>query len=236
MNIADKPGVLVPYLENGDRLTRPEFEHRYQAMRHPKKAELIEGVVYMASALRYRRHGKPHSFIMGWLAIYSAATPGVELADNATVRLDFNNEPQPDALLRIDSACGGQSSISEDDYVEGAPELVVEIAASSASYDLHDKLKVYRRNGVLEYIVWQMAEQQITWFSLQDGEYKRLLPDDAGVIRSQIFPGLDLDVPALLADNLAQVLAQVQQGVTLQAHQEFVQELTQISLRDRSTS
>ncbi len=236
MNIADKPVVVLPSLENGDRLTRSEFEHRYQAMPHLKKAELIEGVVYVASAVRYRKHGRPHSLIMGWLAIYDAATPGVELADNATVRLDFDNEPQADVLLRIDSACGGQSLISEDDYVEGAPELVVEIAASSASYDLHDKLKVYRRNGVQEYIVWQMLEQQLIWFSLQEGEYKRLVPDDAGVIRSQVFPGLEMDVPALLADNLAQVLVQVQQGLATQAHQEFVQELTRISDGDRSAS
>ena len=227
MNMADNKSVLVPYLESGDRLTRAEFERRYTAIPHLKKAELIEGVVYVASPLRYRRHGKPHSDLMTWLGVYRAATPGVELADNATVRLDFDNEPQPDALLRIDSAYGGQSSISEDDYVEGAPELIVEIAASSASYDLHDKLKVYRRNGVLEYIVWQIAEQQVSWFSLQEGEYQPLLGDDGGVIRSQIFPGLDLDVRALLADNLALVLAVVQQGVATKAHQGFVQGLAQ---------
>jgi Uma2 family endonuclease len=225
--IADNKSVFVPCLESGDRLTRAEFERRYTATPHLKKAELIEGVVYVASPLRYRRHGRPHSLIMGWLAIYDAATPGVELADNATVRLDFDNEPQPDALLRIDSAYGGQSSISEDDYVEGAPELIVEIAASSASYDLHDKLKVYRRNGVLEYIVWQIAEQQVSWFSLQEGEYQPLLADDGGVIRSEIFPGLDLDVRALLTDNLALVLAVVQQGVATKAHQGFVQGLAQ---------
>ena len=120
-------------LENGDRLTRHEFERRYHAMPHLKKAELIEGVVYVPSPLRYRRHGRPHSLIIGWLAAYEAVTPEVESADNVTVRLDLDNEPQPDALLRIDEACGGQSRISEDDYVEGAPELIVEIASSSAS-------------------------------------------------------------------------------------------------------
>jgi Uma2 family endonuclease len=156
---ASADSALVLPLENGDRLTRQEFERRYEAILGLKKAELIEGVVYVPAALRYRRHGKPHGLIMTWLGVYEAATPGVESADNTTVRLDWENEPQPDALLRIDEACGGQSWISEDDYVEGAPELIVEIAASSASYDLHDKLRVYRRNGVLEYLVWQAAEQ-----------------------------------------------------------------------------
>lgn len=211
-------GAVLP-LENGDRLTRQEFERRYEAMPYLKKAELIEGVVYMAAALRYRRHGRPHSLIMGWLGFYEAATPGVEAADNTTVRLDLDNEPQPDALLRIDESCGGQSRISEDDYVEGGPELIVEVAASSASYDLHDKLKVYRRNGVREYIVWQVAEQKISWFSLQAGEYVLLAPDETGVMHSQVFPGLNLNVVALLAGDLAAVLATVRQGVATETHE-----------------
>ena len=225
MKTAENLPTSIPTLENGDRLTRYEFERRYDAMPHLKKAELIEGVVYLASALRYRRHAKPHGYIMAWLGLYSSATPGVELADNATVRLDLDNEPQPDALLRIDEKLGGQSRISEDDYVEGAPELIMEIASSSAAYDLHDKLKVYRRNGVQEYIVWQIAEQKLDWFSLQEGNYISLTSDDSGVIRSRIFPGLDLPVAALLAGNLAQVLAEVQQGMTTEAHQAFVERL-----------
>ena len=225
MKTQDNLVKSIPTLENGDRLTRDEFERRYEAMPHVKKADLIEGVVYVASALRYRRHGLPHGYIMGGLATYSSATPGVELADNSTVRLDLDNEPQPDALLRIDEELGGQSYISEDDYIEGAPELVVEVASSSAAYDLYDKLKAYRRNGVQEYIVWQIAEQKLNWFSLQTSEYVLLTPDDSGVINSRIFPGLNLPVAALLAGNLAIVLAEVQKGTTTESHQAFVQSL-----------
>lgn len=225
MKTVDKTEILFPFLENGDRLNRYEFERRYNAMSYLKKAELIEGVVYMPAALRYRSHGKPHADIMAWLGLYGSATPGVELADNTTVRLDLDNEPQPDALLRIDSELGGQSLISEDDYVEGAPELIVEIASSSASYDLHDKLKVYRRNGVQEYIVWQVCDRKLNWFSLQEGEYVALLADELGVIRSRIFPGLDLPVATLLAGDLAQVLAEVQKGVNTDVHQAFVANL-----------
>lgn len=217
--------VEILPLENGDRLTRPEFERRYEAMPDLKKAELIEGVVYMAAALRYRKHGQPHGAIMAWLGTYCAATPGVEMADNATVRLDLNNEAQPDALLRIDEAYGGQSSVSDDDYIEGAPELIVEVAASSASYDLHDKLRVYCRHGVQEYIVWQVAEQKISWFSLQDGDFVALLPNGAGMLHSRIFAGLRLPVAALLAGDLAKVLAEVQAGVATDQHQSFVEHL-----------
>ncbi|MDF0552871.1 Uma2 family endonuclease [Kamptonema sp. UHCC 0994] len=213
---------LLP-LENGDRLTRPEFERRYHAMPELKKAELIEGVVYMGSPVRFEPHAEPHSNIIGWLWVYRSATPGVRLGDNATTRLDLDNEPQPDALLRI--ASGGNSSISEDGYVEGAPELVVEIAASSASYDSHDKLRMYRRNGVQEYFVWKIYNNRIDWFRLNEGEYILLEPDTAGIIRSQVFPGLWLAVSAMLEGNLAEVLAVLQQGLASPEHGDFVEQL-----------
>jgi Uma2 family endonuclease len=148
---------------------------------------------------------------MTWLGVYAAATPGVELSDNATVRLDADNEPQPDALLRIES--GGSSRISDDDYIEGTPELIAEVAASSAANDLYDKKKVYRRNGVKEYIVWQTLEKKVDWFCLQNGEYISLEPDTSYVIKSQFYPGLWLDVAALLGD-MAKVLAVLQQGLS----------------------
>jgi len=214
----------IPPLENGDRLTRIEFERRYEAMPHIKKAELIERVVYIQTSVRAKSHGEPHAKIVGWLGNYCAATPGVDIADSATVRLDWDNEPQPDALLRID--VGGQSVISDDDYVEGAPELIVEIAASTASYDLHDKLKVYRRNGAQEYLVWRVYNKQLDWFKLSEGEYIPLEPNADGVICSQIFPGLWLAISALLEGNLAEVLAVLQKGLETDEHQEFVQRLS----------
>ncbi len=128
----------LPPLEQGDCLTRDEFERRYHAMPGVRKAELIEGKVYMPSPVRRKSHGEPDNILGGLLYVYSAATPGVRIANNATVRLDKNNEPQPDADLRIEEAYGGQATVSQDDYLEGAPELVVEIAASTAAHDLHD--------------------------------------------------------------------------------------------------
>ncbi|MFM6106246.1 MAG: Uma2 family endonuclease [Sphaerospermopsis kisseleviana] len=218
-----KPVQLIPPLENGDRLTRSEFERRYHTMPDVKKADLIEGIVYMASPVRIRSHGKPHAYIITWLGFYESATPGVELGDNTTVRLDADNEPQPDALLRIEN--GGQSRISEDDYVEGAPELIVEIAASSAAIDAHDKLKVYRRNQVQEYLIWRVYDGEFDWFILKDGEYRQLEANADGVFCSQVFPGLWLDKSALLAGNLAKVLEILQQGLASAEHQIFVEHL-----------
>ncbi|WGV25868.1 Uma2 family endonuclease [Halotia branconii] len=210
----------VPTLENGDKLTQAEFERRYDAMPHLKKADLIEGIVYMASPLRITQHGEPHAAIIGWLMLYKASTPGVQLGDNCTVRLDADNEPQPDALLRIE--VGGQSKISEDGYVEGAPELIAEIAASSVSIDTHEKLKVYRRNQVQEYIVWRFQDGELDWFRLAQGNYILLESNSQGIIKSEVFPGLWLDKQALLAGNLARVIEILQQGLTTIEHQNKV--------------
>ncbi|WP_198954322.1 Uma2 family endonuclease [Moorena bouillonii] len=204
----------IPPLENGDQLTLAEFERRYSAMADLKKAELIERIVYMASPVRITKHGEPHAHIMLWLGFYQTYTPNLQLGNNCTVRLDLENEAQPDALLRL--KVGGQSTISQDGYVEGAPELIVEIAASSVSIDLHKKLNVYRRNGVQEYLVWRVDDGEFDWFRLREGEYTKLEPNPEGILCSEIFPGLWLDKAALLAGNLAKVLEILQQGLQSQ--------------------
>lgn len=214
-----------PPLESGDRLTRPEFERRYAAASHIKKAELIEGVVYVASPLRHEQHGKPHSRVMTWLGVYQALTQGVDLSVEPTVRLDLDNEPQPDAVLFIESAAGGQTRLSSDGYIEGSPELIVEIAASSAAIDTGSKKQAYRRNGVLEYVIWQSYENQLEWFYLVEGDYVLLQPEADGILQSRVFPGLWLAVDALLNNNMGQVLTILQQGLQSVEHREFVDRL-----------
>ncbi|MEO1146045.1 MAG: Uma2 family endonuclease [Cyanobacteria bacterium J06638_22] len=215
----------LPPLQNGDRLTRSEFERRYAAMSHIKKVELIEGTVYIESPLRFEPHAEPHGDLMGWLGNYKVMTPGVRMGNNPTVRLDLDNEPQPDALLMIDPLYGGRSYIGEEGYLEGSPELVAEVAASSAAIDLRDKKRAYRRNGIQEYIVWQVFEQKIDWFRLVAEDYVSLAVNEDGVICSQVFPGLWLDVAAMLSGDMQRVLAVLQQGLTSDAHQAFVNKL-----------
>ncbi|GIV85965.1 MAG: hypothetical protein KatS3mg052_2972 [Candidatus Roseilinea sp.] len=217
-------GERVPPLENGDRLTRREFERRYAAMPNVKKAELIEGVVYMPSPLHVSAHAEPHATIVGWLWTYAVNTPGVRLADNATLQLDMDNEFQPDVMLFVDPALGGRARITDDDYIAGAPELIVEIAASSASIDVHDKLKVYRRSGVQEFLVWRTRDAAIDWWEMREGDYAPL-SRAGGVIGSRVFPGLALDVDALLRNDLAHVLAVLQDGLRSDLHAGFVEQL-----------
>jgi Uma2 family endonuclease len=154
------PAPPIFPLENGDHLTRAEFERRYEAM-PGIKAELLDGVVYMASPVNHRKHGRPHSKTTAWIAFYVVGTPGVDFGSDSSLKLDQKDEPQPDALLYILPSHGGQARIDDDGYFTSAPDWAGEIAASSASYDLHEKLEVYRRHRVREYFVWRVLDKVI---------------------------------------------------------------------------
>lgn len=196
----------TPPLQAGDVLSRAEFERRYAAMPDLKKAELIDGMVYMAPAVRADHHGFPHVDLATLFRVYAAKHGGLKVADNSTVRLDMLNEPQPDLLLMRD---GGQAKIDADGYVSGAPELVAEIAASSASYDLHQKKRAYLRSGALEYLVWIVAEKRIVWWHLQGDEFVEIEPTADGSLESPNFPGLAIDAAALIAGDFTKALARV---------------------------
>jgi Uma2 family endonuclease len=195
------------HLEAGDHLTRAEFHRRYLARPDIKKAELIDGVVYMPSPVRLTQHGQPHGFVMAWLGLYVSQRPDVILADNTTVYLDGQAEVQPDAFL-VRLAPGGPR-LTEDGYVEGAPQLVVEVSASSATYDLHVKKEAFRRNGLQDYVVWRVLDGAIDWFRLQSSEYVPIEPDAEGIVESAQFPGLRLHVESMLTGDLAAVLGRV---------------------------
>ena len=145
----------------------------------------------------------------------------------AACRLDLDNEPQPDACLIIRPERGGQARISEDDYLEGAPELVAEITSSSVSYDLGKKLNVYRRTGVREYIVWRVLDRQVDWFVNREGTFDRLTPAADGILRSTVFPGLWLDPAALVHGDKSKVSTILQQGLKSPEHAGFVARLTE---------
>jgi Uma2 family endonuclease len=159
------------------------------------------------------------------LGNYETDTPGVEAGDNGSIRLDLDNEPQPDAYLIIRPEWGGQARISEDDYIEGAPELVAEVSSSSASYDLGKKQNAYRRSGVREYVVWRVLDRQVDWFVNREGRFERMPPSADGILRSTVFPGLWLDPAALVRGDKAMVKAILQQGLDSAEHADFVAQL-----------
>jgi Uma2 family endonuclease len=216
-------GVEIPPLRHGDRMTREEFERRWDAMPDLKKAELIEGVVHMPPVAR--NHGTPHFNLISWLGLYQLLTPGTEGGDNTSIRFDDANMPQPDALLRILETHGGRSRVDADGYYDSGPELVAEVSRSTRFDDLGVKLPVYQRFGVPEYIVWRVDDRQVDWFVLSAGTYTPLQPGGDGVVRSLVFPGLWLDPAALVAGDSARLLAVAQQGHGSPEHSAFVREL-----------
>lgn len=200
-------------------LTRTEFEQRYAAM-PDARAELIEGVVHMASPTK-DLHAAAHALLVGWAVTYVARTPGVRARDNLSYRLDENNELQPDLVLMLAPTRGGRARIDPDGFLVGAPELIIEIAVASAGRDLGTKFRLYQRAKVQEYLVWDAEAQQAHWWTLDEGGYRPLMPDLERVWRSRAFPGLWLDEPALARQDAAALLARLDESTRSPEHATF---------------
>jgi hypothetical protein len=211
----------VPPLENGDRLDQKTFHERYEAMPGLRRAELIEGIVYMPSPQKLR-HGRSQKLLACWLDVYVDATPGTETLDGVTAILGPESEPEPDSFLFIE---GGQTWEDEKGYLNGAPELVGEVAWSSESIDLHGKKRDYEKAGVREYVVVALRQQRVYWFIRRRGKFRDLAPGADGVFRSEVFPGLWLDPAALLQRDRKRLLAVLRQGLAAPAHAAFVAKL-----------
>ncbi len=218
-------------LEPGDHLNQPAFHARYREMPEDIKAELIGGVVYMSAALR-RQHGRSSGLLVRWLGAYEDDTPGVEVYDNATTIIGDDSEPQPDACMIVQPECGGQMQVTEEDYLQGAPELVGEVASSTEAYDLHSKKRDYERAGVKEYLVIALRQQTVFWFVNRGGKFEEQPPDADGVIRSEVFPGLWLDPAALVELNGRRLLEVLRQGLATSEHAAFAAQLAARRPRD----
>lgn len=197
--------TILPVLEPGDHLTAAEFDRRYALRKDIHKAELVQGIVYMPSPVRINEHATSSAILVAWVANYSLGHPGVRCANDGSVRLAPRDRVQPDAMLWYEA---GNAVVDEESrHLEGAPDLVVEIAASSAAYDLHEKKESYRRAGVREYVVWRTVDGAVDWFELVDGEYRRLEPGAEGITRSNVFPGLALSIERLVAGEYAAAIS-----------------------------
>lgn len=193
------PTSPFPQLNEGDTLSQLEFHRRYQAYPDLRHVQLIEGVVYRGSRVQYR-HGVAHGVVVAWLVDYEIKHAGVAASGPCTLILDEWNEPEPDSVLFVE--LGGQTTL-RDDYLVGPPELIAEVVdESTAHLDLGPRMEAYRRNGVREYLAWAIHEGRVLWLELVDGTYAELVPDDAGVIESRVFPGLRLNVKALASGDM----------------------------------
>jgi hypothetical protein len=213
----------VELLVNGERMKQPEFHRRYEKYDEDEKWELIGGIVYhMASPLSLT-HSDYDGEVGFLLETYRRATPGLQVLHNATAILDEDSEPQPDLGMRILPEYGGQSQTNPDDYLQGAPELLVEIAHSRRNIAMHAKRDDYKRTGAIEYLVVCSEEQEVHWFHFLNDEMIR--PNRQGITRSRVFPGLWFDIAALLRLESARLMEVLQQGIASREHAAFVKRL-----------
>jgi Uma2 family endonuclease len=217
----------LPWLENGERMDQKTFHERYAKMPPGTKAELIGGIVYINASPLTTKNARGDARMSGWLFHYSVATPGVEVQLAATTILGPKSEPQPDSAMLILPEWGGRTSQDQtgEGFTLGGPELVVEISVSSRSYDLHQKLDDYEKGGVGEYLVLDLRDSRVRWFSRVDDRFQDLEPGADGVFRSRTFPGLWLDPAALIANDKPQLIATLDRGLASPEQADFVARL-----------
>ncbi len=218
-----KRKTLLPRLESGQLLDQPTFHERYEAMPEGTWAELVNGVVYMPSPIR-NEHGETDDDVSVWTGLYKRSTKGIRSGKNSTVILDEIGESQPDGHLRIPEQFGGQTRI-ERGYIVGSPELIIEIARSSRSFDLNQKKVEYERTGVREYVVVELDPDRIHWFIRRGTRFVQMRPGPDGIYRSIVFPGLWLDPTALYAQDLDRLIQVLEQGLATPEHAAFVAKL-----------
>jgi Uma2 family endonuclease len=218
------PRDLEPIrLDSGDRMDSDTFMAIYERMPEGFRAQLIQGVVLVASPMT-DDHGRPNSHTSFWLGYYEARTPGVLSHAATTVALGPNNRPEPDASLTISPECGGRVRV-EDHYLVGAPELIVEVSYSSRTVDLREKRAAYEAAGVREYVVVDLRDRVVHWLALRDGHFESVAPGDDGLHRSEVFPGLWLDAKALVEGDAPRLLAAVERGTASPEHAAFAERL-----------
>jgi Uma2 family endonuclease len=210
-------------LRSGDRLTRKEFHRLYEETAEDFRAQLVGGIVYVTASRTPISHGKSSLLFCAPLSKYESQTPGVDACSGTTFFLGDDSEPEPDLHLRISAECGGQTKISDEGYLVGAPEFIVEIAYRSVSIEMHAKKDDYARYGVREYLVHCLEEQELRWFDLPAG--KELQPDASGIFRIHTFPGLWIKGPAVLARDYQKMMQTLEDGLATPEHAAFVREL-----------
>jgi hypothetical protein len=222
----------LPPLRNGDRLDQKSFHERYEAMPAHVRAELIGGVVYMASPQKLP-HGRTTVVVGQWLVAFVQETPGTEILAGVTNILGPKSEPEPDHCLLILPEYGGQTSENEDEYLTGTPELIIETGAATQSRDLNQKKRDYEQAGVREYVVVGLRSRRVFWFALRGGKFAEVKPGPDGILRSRVFPGLWLDPDALLKRDWTRLFEVLRQGLASEEHQAFVEKLARRKRREK---
>ena len=218
------PARFVPPFENGDCMDQKAFHALYEKTPHGFKAELIGGVVHMASPVS-KPHGRTHRRLCRWLDGYVDETPGVEGYDNTTNIQGEKSEPQPDLTLIVEPEYGGLTGEDSKGCIVGPAELVIEIAHSSVSIDRHAKFRDYERVGVREYMIVITKSERIEWYGRGKKGFESISPEGDGTVRSRVFPGLWLDPAGIFARSSKRLLAVLNEGLATEELAKFAAKL-----------
>jgi Uma2 family endonuclease len=215
----------ISALRDGERLDQKTFHERYEATPEHVRAELIGGIVYIASPQK-TPHSRGARFVTRWLDEYGEATPGTECLPGVTNILGAESEPEPDHCLLVLPDFGGQTWENDRGYLAGSPELIVETSWATEARDLHQKKDDYEKAQVREYVVVALRSQKVFWFGRRGGKFAAMRPGRDGILRSRAFPGLWLDPTALLQNDRARLLAVLREGLASAEHAAFVAKIT----------
>ena len=224
-------------LRDGERIPPDEFRRRcgvLEAVGVDFRVEYVNGVVRMMPPPNFAGHTHPIRVMQGLLSAYTRQTPGVIDYTESGVTLpveETSADVSPDLCLVVQPGRGGQMSVDDAGYFVGPPELVVEVANSSLSYDLGEKRDLYEAAGVQEYLVHATRERRLLMMRRDGDRFRTVMPDADGVLASRIFPGLVFDTAAIIADDIAAAEATLdrvmQSPEVAAAHQNLVASLAE---------
>jgi Uma2 family endonuclease len=226
LNLGSLPGSNF---DSGYRLSKEEFIRRYEARKDIRRAELLNGIVFIMASPVSRSHSQGHLSAAHLITNYVEATPLVIGDIDATLLLHGDNAVQPDGLLRVDPRAGGKATLTEKEYIKGPPELVIEISVSTESYDLTFKKDIYLEAGIAEYVVWQALDAKLHWFKRRGDAYEDLKVGDDGIVKSAAMPGFWVDVGAFVRGDLAALKVAMSKGLASPEHASFVVELKKLA-------
>jgi Uma2 family endonuclease len=176
------------------RVTAEEYFKLPETMR---PTELIDGEIIVSPPPL-----TDHQFTLQSIydLIKALGVGGKILWSPAGVYLDDENIPEPDLLW----VAPGRESIILRKYVQGAPDLVVEVLSSgTAKRDRTKKFQLYEKYGVREYWLADAEAEYLEVWSLVDGKYQRLGVFGAGDTFESPVLGKTVDVTAIFPPQAA---------------------------------
>lgn len=102
--------------------------------------------------------------------------------------------PEPDLVIVL----AGRPGVLQGRWVEGAPDIAVEILSTDRNRDLVRKRQIYAEAGVQEYWPIDPDSDTVTLLELRDGEYvERAVLGVDDTLTTPLLPGLSIPLAAI---------------------------------------